>query len=62
MIFNAHTEKLEYKLPDQNYGLAWKLVVDTSKPSADDLSEAFNPGQTVAVESRSVLLLQSPLK
>jgi len=62
MIFNAHSEKLDFKLPDDHYGPGWNLVVDTSRPSADDLSQAFEPGQVVAVESRSVLLLQSPLK
>jgi isoamylase len=62
MIFNAHSEKLDYKLPDEHYGPGWKLVVDTSRSSADDLSEVFEPGQFVAVESRSVLLLRSPQK
>jgi isoamylase len=61
MIFNAHSEALDFKLPEESFGSRWKLILDTSKPPAEELTSEFKPGETIAVQNRSVILLQNPL-
>jgi isoamylase len=61
MIFNAHSEALDFKLPEESFGLGWKLIIDTSKPPAEALTSEFKAGETITVENRSVILLQNPL-
>jgi isoamylase len=60
MIFNAHTEQIEYQLPGEEYGSEWKVIVDTANPSpGEDASLTFWPGHKVPVSGRSVVLLQN---
>jgi isoamylase len=60
MIFNAHTEQIEYQLPGEEYGSEWKVIVDTANPSpGEDASLTFSPGDKVPVSGRSVVLLQN---
>ena len=58
IVFNAHHEPLEYKLPSEEYGQTWVKILDTS---VDDLEEQiFNADELVKVESRSVVLFKKP--
>ncbi|WP_419698798.1 glycogen debranching protein GlgX [Mucilaginibacter sp. NFX135] len=61
LIFNAHHEGLDYKIPNKKYGLLWKVVMDTSKTEDPGLKE-FKPGDTIHVEGRSVMLIQNENK
>lgn len=61
VIFNAHYGSIDYRLPEKKYGSTWIKVIDTS---SNDVAEgdSFNPGETIRVKSRSVVLLKSPMK
>jgi len=61
VIFNAHHEPLEYKLPPKKYGSKWVKILDTSEDRVDDKNGTFAAGETVEVASRSVVVLQCHL-
>jgi isoamylase len=58
LIFNAHDEGVDYKVPTQAYGEHWISIIDTSKEAGPGQQE-FKPGDTIHVEGRSVVLLQN---
>jgi glycogen operon protein len=60
LIFNAWHEPLEFKLPSDAYGTKWTRCLDTYSGELRD-TDSFEPGQTVKVEGRSVLLFKSPV-
>ena len=60
MIFNAHSGPLEFKLPPEKYGPAWKKLWDTTVP-ATERKVNYRPGETVKAGDRSVILLQAPV-
>lgn len=56
LIFNAHHEKIEYKLPGAEYGPEWCPIINTS----DDYQQGettFPPATSIQVDGRSVLML-----
>ncbi len=56
LCFNAHSEALEFTVPDAAFGSSWAVVVCTSeKPPAAELEA----GSAFTVEDRSMVLLQS---
>ena len=59
LIFNAHDEALDFKLPPQKYGKQWTEVLNTAKDC--DGRKVFGPEEVIPVESRSVVLLQCPI-
>lgn len=59
VIFNAHYEGVAYQVPAENYANNWELVIDTDKPSGEDLGQHFKAGESVQVEGRSVVVLQN---
>lgn len=59
IIFNAHEETIDYKLPDENYSTSWNLIIDTSKTSIEEAGQELKSGETVSVEGRSVVVLQN---
>ncbi len=61
VIFNAHHEPLNYKLPKKKYGEKWKKVLDTSTNMIVDDGPALRPNQSIKVDGRSVVLLRHPL-
>ncbi|HXB95590.1 MAG TPA: glycogen debranching protein GlgX [Puia sp.] len=60
MIFNAHFEPIDFRLPPETHGPSWKKLWDTSVPSAERKVN-YRPGETVKAGDRSVILLQAPL-
>jgi isoamylase len=60
VIFNAHHEPLDYKLPEAEYGKNWTKILDTAQNLIED-GETYNPQDTVRVDARSVVLLHHPL-
>lgn len=61
LIFNAHYEALDYRLPSSKYGAKWKKVLDTEESIVGDFGETYKPEEVITVAPRSVLLLQHKL-
>ncbi len=56
LCFNAHSEAIEFTIPDAAFGSSWTVAVCTSeKPPAVEL----NPGVGFTVQDRSLVLLQN---
>lgn len=60
IIFNAHHEPLEFKLPSRKYGSNWMKVIDTSIAAITDDTEAYSAKDTIIAESRSIIVLRKP--
>ena len=50
VILNAYWDNLDFDLPDPGDGRGWRAVVDTSRPSPDDL--VLEPRDTVGADGR----------
>ena len=61
VMFNAHSDAVNYKLPPQKYGNNWKKVVDTFEGRVEEEGETYGPEEVIKVEGRSVVLLIQPL-
>lgn len=61
IIFNAHHETIEYKLPSAEYGKDWKLVIDTARADQENNDHTYQSEEVVKVDGRSVILLQHQL-
>ncbi|MBT1701781.1 glycogen debranching protein GlgX [Chryseosolibacter indicus] len=61
VIFNAHHEALEYKLPPSKYGKEWYKILDTHKNIIGGSEEKYGPEQNIVVEGRSIIILHHPL-
>jgi len=61
IIFNAHYEALEFRLPSERYGKQWIKVIDTSLNMIEEEGgKTFEAGSSIAVENRAVVLLKQP--
>jgi glycogen operon protein len=60
LMFNAHYEGLDFKLPKRKYGAKWMKVIDTHENLFTSEGQLFRYGETVHVNSRSVVLLMNP--
>jgi isoamylase len=59
LLFNAHHEPLEFKLPDDKWGKCAELVLDTHcLDGAQDAKVIFEAGKTVTVQPRSLRVLK----
>lgn len=61
VIFNAHHEALEYKIPPKKYGTVWTKIIDTSENRVEEEGITYKAGEMLKVEGRSVVLLHHPL-
>lgn len=57
VIFNAHHEPLDYKLPTAIYGKDWTTVIDTSNCKIQD-GDTYKAGDTIKVQGRSIMVLK----
>ena len=57
MLFNASHEDLEFTLPEQAYGSAWDVELDTAAPMVED-RPPVKAGGSIGVEARSLLILR----
>ncbi|RIJ42311.1 glycogen debranching protein GlgX [Pontibacter oryzae] len=62
VIFNAHYESLNYRLPPVKYGKTWIKVLDTAANLMDEEGEVFEAKATLEVAARSVVVLHQPLE
>lgn len=60
IIFNAHYDAIEFKLPAR-YGGKWSKVIDTADGNADD-TKPYNSKTPITVEGRSVIVLRQKNK
>lgn len=60
LMFNAHYEGLDFKLPRRKYGYKWLKVIDTHENLFTDEGEIFKYGESIHVNSRSIVLLMNP--
>ncbi|NEM91646.1 glycogen debranching protein GlgX [Galbitalea soli] len=56
VLFNAHTDVVEFTLPADEYAELWEIVVDTAGVQAD--SQPRGPGAVIPVEARSLMVLR----
>jgi glycogen operon protein len=60
LMFNAHYEPLNYKLPPEKYGSGWICVLDTARDFVGEGEESYSAASEVMVESRSVMVMKQP--
>ena len=59
LLFNAHFEPLDFHLPSEEWGLHWRVVVDTSIiEHGQSRLQLHADGEVVAREARSICVLQ----
>jgi glycogen operon protein len=59
LLFNGHSEPMEFTLPDLGAGERWDVAVDTAAPMLDDAeSRTMKTGEPIEVDARSMLVLQ----
>ncbi|MDO7744782.1 MAG: glycogen debranching protein GlgX [Pedobacter sp.] len=58
LMFNAHDDYLDYRLPNERYGKEWVKVLDTSVTRIDEALSRHFTSETIRVEGRSIVLLK----
>jgi isoamylase len=58
LLFNAHSEPIEFTIPEGEYGESFEVVVDTAQPLPGVEERRAKPGAPFAVEARSVVVLR----
>jgi isoamylase len=58
LLFNAHYEDVEFRLPEERFGRVWCTEISTYDPTEEVGARSFSARGTVAVPSRSLLVLR----
>jgi isoamylase len=58
LLFNAHSDMIEFTIPPDRYGDEWAVMLDTAEPELEEGSRTFKAGQELAVTARSVTVLR----
>ncbi len=59
LLFNAHYEPVEFTIPDQEYGEAWEIAINTAEPLSVQMQDTgFKPRDTVQLDARSIVVLR----
>ena len=63
VIFNAHHEPVQFKLPPQQFGLRWIRVLDTAADAAPEqrrsvFAQVTKPEDPIDVKARSVVVFR----
>jgi glycogen operon protein len=59
LIFNAHHEQVEFRLPNSSFGRRWELVLSTERPEPEYGGSTLSAREAVAVGARALLVLGS---
>jgi isoamylase len=62
IIFNGHTEPVDYILPSTKYGHQWISLLDTNNTTMQTEESNYKPGDTIKVVGHSIVLLHHPLE
>jgi isoamylase len=62
MIFNAHSESVDYTLPAAEYAADWQKLMDTAGPGFEKSSQTVSAGERICVQGRSVVLFTKTKK
>jgi isoamylase len=58
LLFNAHAEDREFKLPRRRMGARWELELSTADPTAEAGSASYEAQSLVNVTARSITILK----
>ncbi|RZK75744.1 MAG: glycogen debranching enzyme GlgX, partial [Pedobacter sp.] len=58
VVFNAHFEGLDYRLPDNRYGNGWVVILNSAKPDLEE-DQVYFPKGKIHTEGRSVVVLKT---
>jgi isoamylase len=58
LLFNAHYEAVNFRLPDSKWGQSWTRALDTANGVVEEKEEAFQPGQELPVQAYSMLVMR----
>lgn len=61
LIFNAHHEPIDYKLPNEKYGSRWTKILNTDDAQVGE-ENGFQPSDMITVAGRSIVLFHAPLQ
>ena len=58
LLFNAHSDGVDFTLPAPLFGNEWAAMIDTSEPLLEEGSKILKAGEVVPVSGRTVLVLK----
>ena len=62
MLFNAHSESLEFTIPEGRWGTSWEVAIDTDRPFLTDSEELssirYPAGGKIELVDRSLVVLR----
>jgi isoamylase len=61
IMFNAHSDPLDYKLPPVKYGCCWTKILDTGANHIGESGEKFKAEDMITIDGRSVVVLHHAL-
>jgi isoamylase len=59
LLFNADGGAMDFTIPEFGRAKRWKVVLDTNEPDLEDGARRYAPGESVAMEGRSMVVLQA---
>jgi isoamylase len=61
LIFNSTEEQVDFVLPPAECGEGWQIVIDTHQGMITKIGNQFEPGDTLSVPDRCVIVLRCPM-
>ena len=58
LLFNAHSDPVDFTMPEPGWGEAWTTVLDTNDPGVEEDTLFYKSGEDVVTEARSVVVLR----
>jgi glycogen operon protein len=58
LLFNAHHEPIEFKLPTKRFGTRWKLELSTAEPELEPGGRSYPARAALVVEPRSAVVFR----
>ena len=60
LLFNAHSDPVEFTVPPKEYGEEWMVRLDTTEATLPDGTTTWEPGSVHPIAGRSVVVLSTP--
>jgi glycogen operon protein len=57
LVFNAHSEPVEFVMPPKNWGRKWRRIIDTGSFAQTPSRSLKNAGDKVTIKPRSLLVM-----